>query len=508
MSARVLVIGLDASERTLLDRWAGEGHLPALSRLREQAAEYRLDNTLRTLPAALWSEIWSGRSAGRSGFYLTIRQLRTGETAPRAVEADEVDPTAFWTIASDAGRRVAALDIPASLPAPGVNGLHVSAWGAHDRPFGVASEPPALLDDVRERYGDYPLWTDRYTYSRTNSPCYGLDGSHADHERMLDDLFAGLKAKLALFRDLLDREQWDLFACAFGEPQCVGHQYWGYLDDPAAPPRLRTAMRDVYQTIDAAVGELVAAAGDGASVLLLASHGMGPVTGGRQLIPEVLVRLGYGSGAGTAAQVRSRLPPPLRAVIRRLVPSGLRASLQVKAGSLASPLDSPTTRAVALDGDSASWIRLNLQGREPNGCVAPEDAGELLEEIRRELLALEDPRTGERIVVSAKTPAEAFGPDHHPDVPDLLVSFRHDLGRIDACRSERVGLVREQYVAPGRRTGEHPPGPSWLWATGPGFAAGSQHGGNVLDIAPTVLSLLGVDAPPSLDGQALPMTGR
>ena len=503
MPARVLVVGLDASDKSLLERWAAEGDLPGFAALQARAGVYRLANPALTLPPAFWPEIWSGRSSGRSGFYFPMRQLHTGETTVRAVEAEEVDGTSFWSIAGAAGRRVAAVDFPWTVPVPGVNGLHVEGWGAHDRPFGVRSEPPELLPELRARHGDYPLWPAGDDEAKGQPPCYALGANDAEYDYLLGALLDGLERKRALFLDLLGREQWDLFACAFGEPQCAGHQFWHFLDAPSAPERFRTAIRSVYRKIDEGLVALVEAAGDDATVLAIATVSMGPLIGGPQLIPEVLVRLGFGSGAGAAAQVRSRLPVGLRARLRRVVPAGIRASVQARAGSLPSPLDSPATRAVALDGDTGSWIRLNLAGREPHGSVAPAEAPKLLEELRRELLALEDPATGEPIVAHVTTAVEAFGPDRHPDVPDLLIAFRQDLGRLDACRSERVGLISHPHVAPGRRTAAHPPDPSWLWAAGPRFQPHSQHDGNILDIAPTVLSLLGVEAPEQLDGRSL-----
>ncbi len=503
MPARVLVVGLDASDKDLLERWTAEGDLPAFAALRERSAEYRLANGALTLPPSFWPEIWSGRSSGRTGFYFPMRQLRTGETSVRPVEPEEVDGTAFWSIAGAAGRRVAAVDVPWTVPIAGVNGLHVEGWGSHDRPFGFRCEPPELREELRARYGDYPLWPAGEDGAAPRPPCYALGASDAEYDYLLGALLAGLERKRSLFLDLLAREPWDVFACAFGEPQCVGHQFWHFLDAPAAPERFQNAIRSVYRKIDEGLGALVEAAGEDATVLAISSAAMGPTIGGQQLIPEVLVRLGLSSGAGAAAQIRSRLPVGLRVLLRRVVPAAARAPLQAKAGSLTSPLDSQGTRAVALDGDTASWIRLNLSGREPHGSVEPDEAPKLLEELRRELLALEDPATGEPIVAQATTAFEAFGPDHHPDVPDLMVSFRQDLGRLDACRSERVGLIRQPHVPPGRRTSAHPPAPTWLWAAGSPFEARSQHEGNILDIAPTVLSLLGVEAPDRLDGHPL-----
>ena len=99
------------------------------------------------------------------------------------------------------------------------------------------------------------------------------------------------------------------------------------------------------------------------------------------------------------------------------------------------------------------------------------EADALLEDLRAEFLALEDPATGERIVKHVLTADEAFGPDHSVDLPDLMVAFRDDLGPIEECRSERLGHLR---VPLGRdpnlpRTGDHTV-QSRLWAVGPAFA--------------------------------------
>ena len=118
MPAKVLVIGLDAAESTLLERWVSEGRLPAMAALREQGSAYRLHNSWATLPTAVWPELTSGRRPCNGALFFPPRQLRTGEAAPRRVLPEEVDPRGFWTIASDAGKRVAAIDLPWTVPPP------------------------------------------------------------------------------------------------------------------------------------------------------------------------------------------------------------------------------------------------------------------------------------------------------------------------------------------------------------------------------------------------------
>jgi predicted AlkP superfamily phosphohydrolase/phosphomutase len=500
VSAKVLVIGLDAAEATLLERWAASGELPAFARLAEQGAVARLGNSLETLPGAIWPELTTGISAGRTAQYYHPRQLHTGETALRKLEPEEVvEFPYYWDYVSDAGMRVAVVDQPQTVIPPKLNGFMLTEWGLHDRNFGTASEPPEILAEVLARFGDHPV-------ERCDEHGYKVQG----FEDLLAGLVAGAQRKAEFLLDLYNREEWDLFVCAFGETHCVGHQFWHFFDpdqpgyDPAAPEELREAVKTVYLEVGKGIEALLDAAGPDTSVLVFASHGMGTAVGGYQLLPEFLVRTGFGSGSGTTAQVRSRTPRTVKGVVRAIIPGPIRRRIQARAGSLPLPLESPETKAVAVPNNRCGGIRFNIKGREPHGAIEADEVGGLVEDLRRELHALVDPTTGEPIVDRVVTAEEAFGPDHHPDVPDLIVVFRTDLGQLNAAESPSAGVLRlHQYGPDTPRSGDHTV-ESRLWAMGPGFAPGARlEGGNVLDLAPTVLALLGVPEPEGLDGKPL-----
>jgi len=492
--AKVLFIGLDAAEATLVERWAAEGKLPGIAALEQDGSAYRLENCWRTLPTAVWPELTSGRAPAKVALYFPPSQLRTGENAPRRVTADEVDPEGFWTIASDAGKRVAAVDLPWTITPRDLNGIFLGEWGTHDRWFGTSCFPSTLTDDVRTRHGDYPV--------HLCDDDYGA--SVPERERLVRDLLLAVDYETELLLDLLGRDDWDLFACAFGQFQCVGHNLWGFMETAEpVPDSLRTAVFDVHARVDAGIARLREAAGPDAVSVVVISHGMGQFVGGHQLLSEVLVRLGAGSGAGSVAGIRSRLPIGVRSKLRALTPGPLRRRLQKAAGSLPAPLSSPQTKAAALPADVNGYIRLNLEGREPNGSVAPgADADAELATIAEALRELELPAGGERIVDEVLVAAETFGPDRHPDVPDLMVSFRHDLGKLDTCVSDRIGLVR----VPARvvnRSGDHT-GEARLWLAGGHVpASGMRRQAHSLDVAPTILSLLGVPVPDRLDGRSV-----
>ena len=507
MPARTLFIGLDAFDPRLLQRWSREGGIPRFASLSREAATFKLTNPIGTIGGGVWQELNSGRSCGRAGVFFPARQLHTGETGPRPVERHEVDPRGFWTIASDAGKRVAAIDLPQSVVPSDLNGVFVTEWGTHDRLWGQGSVPPELFDQLRDRHGDYPVWS-RPRPQPTTAACDGHDASPEAYEHLLDDLLIGMERKERLLLDVLGREDWDLFACAFGEGQCSGHQFWHFQDGGApqeTSDRMASAIRSVYERLDSALGALIDAAGPGVTVFAVASHSFVGRRGGKQLIPEVLVRLGYGSGGGRSARARSKVPPSVRRLVRTVLPRGATQTLQARVGSLPNPLDSPQTRAAALDGDRCSWIRLNLKGREPQGSIEPgAQAAEILADIRAALFLLEQPETGERIVADVLSADEAFGEGHHPDVPDLIVHFREDLGALDACRSDRVGVVHAPFELVAHRSSGHPALPSYLWIVGPEVPRPAPSGdGRTVDLAPTILSHLGVSRPDWLDGSAL-----
>ena len=510
MSARLLVIGLDAAESTLIEQWAREGFLPNISRLIREGVTSQLTNCLETLPGAIWPEIWSGRSVGQTGLYYHPEQLHTGEAVLRHVAYDEVNPVDnYWSAASRSGRRVCVVDQVQAVLDTTLNGMQVLEWGLHDRTFTGRCHPSDLEQDVKARYGEHPVRScDRY------------GDSDAGRQALLDDLLDGAARKQKMLLDLLAREPWDLFSCTLAESHCVGHHFWGCLESGVSgrhasyPFAHRLAMRTVYKVLDDTIGKLIAGAGSATTTMVIASHGMGPARAGYHLLPEILARLGMGSDHGAARggrlrtlqnTIKNNIPFPLLSTIRALAGFRLTKALQRGSGALRFPLESPATRAVAVPNNRVGGIRLNLKGREPFGSVEPgHDADAVTDDIRTELLKLTDPRTNEPIIDRVVTADEAFGRDHHADVPDLMVVFRAGDGPIDMCVSDRVGRIHIPYYSRRQHRGGDHTVQSRLWAVGPGIAAGARlPDARTLDIAPTILRLLDVPVSQDLDGRPI-----
>ncbi len=534
MSARVLVVFLDAFETSVLDTADDGSRFPALRALRARGMEVPLASSIGLLPGVIWTEIATGRSAARLGPVWHTGQIHPGEATLRPVTKDEIHAEQqFWVTAGRHGHVVAAIDIPQAVVVPGLGGAQLTDWGAHDVTFAPSSDPPELLPEILDRYGYHPV---RPPSVRPDEPEFllpsdvlnasGPSGLH----RLLDALDEGLLTKTWMVCDLLDRRHWDLFITNFSEGHSAGHHLWGYRDpssafhDVGAPQRFRDAIDDVYDALDAALGQVMDHAGPDATILVASSHGMGNYVGGPLLLPEVLHRLGYGPRAGALTRLPDRLPRPLRAAFYRLAPESVKLRHGTRLGYQPQlDLTLRSTRAAAMPHGFCGGIRLNLAGREPHGQVrSGAEARELLDDIRAALFELEDPRSGRRIITFAVHADDVFGTDRNPAVPDLVCGFEPELAPITACWSERVGdveapLWQRADAAPDSlpRTGDHNPR-ARLWAAGPAISVNGASaaevdlqapGGHVLDIAPTILGLLDVPLPEDLDGRPIALTG-
>jgi hypothetical protein len=161
-------------------------------------------------------------------------------------------------------------------------------------------------------------------------------------------------------------------------------------------------------------------------------------------------------------------------------------------------IDWSRTRAYAQG--NFGQIFLNLRGRQPQGCVAPEDARPLLDDLKVGLLAIPHPETGEPLVERVYERDELYSGPHAHLAPDLTIVLRD-------WRYRTIGLhdfTTNRLIAPAfGPTGDHRM-EGVLIAAGPPFRPGvSPEKANLLDIAPTVLHLLGVPVPADMDGRVL-----
>jgi predicted AlkP superfamily phosphohydrolase/phosphomutase len=156
----------------------------------------------------------------------------------------------------------------------------------------------------------------------------------------------------------------------------------------------------------------------------------------------------------------------------------------------------PRMRYFVLPSFSDTHIRVNLRGRERDGLVELREYHKVLDEIDELLRGITNARTGRPVVadthrVRADNPMDPDGP-----TADLVITFA-DVA--DVIHSPQVGTIG---ASPFFRSGEHTNN-GWAAFRTPSGASGDLGHGRPLDLAPTLVDLLGRSSSPLNVGRSV-----
>jgi len=511
--SRLVVLALDAADSRMVRKWAGEGCLPTMARLLTANAVLSIDTPAGVLEGAIWPTLYTSTSPATHGMYAYL-QITPGTYDMRlGLRADRLPFPPFWDFLSRAGLRVAVIDAPLTRPLGNLNGIQVVNWGAHDGAWSWkrSSRPRGLIDEVLTRFGEHPA------PATCDSPNYSVR-TDFDFEELRKSLFLGIEKKAALLSHFLKTGEWDFFFGVFSESHCLGHQFWHFMDsrhpryNSKATESLKSSIKDGYTAIDSALGTLLENRSSDTQTMILLSHGMGPYFHGTHLLDEILERLDINGPQPThvisSHGVRKSIWE-LKKIVPKTVRHGLNSGISGRLfNSLwhwSHPAFNPWSqmRAFQVPANAMTGaIRVNLEGRDPNGKVKQgREYRSLLDRLSEALMELENPETGKNAVEWVAEAGELFQGPRLSELPDLFVEWDHNTA-IRSLRSARIGTVTEGSPRT-QRTGSH-------WAGGLLLGAGAQFKkpvldgpARVVDIAPTILNFFGVPRPAFYEGQSL-----
>ena len=494
----VVLLGFDAADPDLVERWAREGKLPAMARLMERGVWARTGGEELLFENGIWASQLSGVSIARHGFHFFWQPVpgTYGLELKRGRDAG-VEP--FWAHLAGTDRSVFVLDPPDTAPVRGLRGLQVCEWATHSHypPPPLDSEPRTAIDRVRRAFGPREQVGER------------IGASAAEDRSMVERLVARAARKGACVRALLAEDDYDLIVVVFAEAHTGGHQAWEYRRDAKGngvrPDQgMGDALLRLYRAVDDEIGRIVDALPPTATVFVTSSVGMlsqYPIEGlmesfcrrlGYQATPQPTPSTGPAPRRSVTSMLRGLVPESARALISRFLPFDVQARLLSE--KFAASTDWSRTTVYAPPGYYTGCLRVNLRGREPNGIVSPGvEYDALLSKLEEDLHALRDAETGEPVIARTVRTREAFGDEPHPALPDLAVYWReHDKVRL-RVRHPRAELTQTPH--PFHR-GSHHTTEGLLVAAGAGVRpAGRLPEVSPLALAPTLLALLDVDPP-------------
>jgi predicted AlkP superfamily phosphohydrolase/phosphomutase len=459
---RILVIGLDcAAPELIFETWRDD--LPTLSRLMAQGSYGALESTIPAITVPAWSCMMTGRDPGQLGFYGFRNRADYSYDRLTTANAKAVTVPRLWNMLSDAGKRVAAIGVPQTYPVQPINGHMVSCFLTPSVKSQYAY-PPELKQQISE-WIEGELLLDVANFRSE------------DKQGILDDIYRMADQRFTICTRLLARERYDYFMTVDMGVDRIHHGFWKYMDpqhpkhEPGNP--FQQAIHDYYVYIDGQIAALLELVDDETIVLVVSDHGGKAMLGGI-CVNEWLIQQGY--------------------LTLKQYPSSQTRLDQCE-------IDWSRTKAWA-EGGYYGRLFLNVQGREPEGIVAPQDYERERATLIERLAAITDP-DGRNIGTIAFKPEEIYAEVNNV-APDLIIYF----GNLD-WRS--VGSVGD--------------GSIWTFEndTGPDDANHAQHGVfifydprkpgggkrldglKIYDVAPTLLTLLGQPTPPGLRGQAIPL---
>lgn len=309
------------------------------------------------------------------------------------------------------------------------------------------------------------------------------------------------------------------------ETDRIQHELWNLIDEThpfynkKLAKKYRDKIIDYFCQVDRKIGQLIEEVDEDTTVFIMSDHGFGPIHRCIDLNAWLLKEGYIQIKKNFFSQLRYRVwkwgftyETLFKFLLKTVVKHGAgiiqkfhsEKTLQfLRRGKVniffsTKDVDWSQTRAYGRVG----WggININLAGRDSMGSVMKEDYESLREEIVKKLKNLVDPDTGKRVEGKVHIREETFHGKHQNLAPDLIflpMDNGYIAGNVMGFTSNQP--FTENRVWPGGHLMN-----GILMAKGKQIIKGKKiKGAGIMDLAPSILHLMGLKVPKNMDGKVL-----
>ena len=403
----------------------------------------------------------SSKSPGRLGVYGFRNRADHSYDRYSIANSLAIKEDRLWEILSQTGKRSIVIGVPGTYPPKPLNGTMVTDFLTPDMSCEY-THPPEFKQEIERVVGEYILDV--------------RDFRSGNKEKILADIYEMTRKRFQLARHLLAKNDWDYFIMVEMGTDRIHHALWDNMD-PAhrfyePGNKFENAIHDYYKEVDREIGELLKFADENTDVLVVSDHGAKRMDGGI-CVNEWLMAQGY-----LTLKEQPQTAVPLSKV----------------------KIDWARTKAWG-DGGYYARVFLNVAGREPQGTIAPEDYEKVRDELIAGLKSIPD-ENGRDIGTRVLPPGGALqGGAWRRTGSDRI--FRRSLLALSRHgRRRKAAYFRERHRT--RRRESRGKRHFFLRPAGGGTDGPRRlDGAQIVDVAPTILQLLGLPVPIDMEGKPL-----
>lgn len=451
----------------------------------KEGAWGNLRSTIPPISPASWTSIFTGLKPTKHSIWSFVKQ-REGSYHIRPISSKDIKGIPLWKVLSENGVRSVFVNIPFFYPPSEFNGVITTGLGTPSKNSNFAY-PSGVKEKILEEFPEYNVDFNEDKILRSR-----------DKSLILEEIFKTTKAHIDAFKYLYDSEKdsAEVFSVVLRSLDVVQHYFWNN----------EGVLLLFYRQADDFLRWCIETKEENDTLLVCSDHGFRHVDK-KIYVNEIFKKWRFLSENNSKMDIKNKVLPSLESIHELLVYLGFRNLIwRIKRSthlkklfrifpsdfSYIERIDWNNTDAY-MEGGSSGIIRINLEGREPEGSVPKEDYDIVREKVIEKLSQFRDPDTGDRVFINVWKGEDIYG-DVVEDCPDIVV-YPKEGYTLSGGFSESGRIIEEET----ERNGDH--------ALKGVFCTYSKSISNcmlddinVWDVAAVVLGSKGLPIPDYLDG--------